>query len=52
MYRVGIEGPPVDWWVYEQQRAAITFGVAAAGKSADEIDEGADAMVETIKNID
>ena len=39
-FRVGLDGPETDWWVYEDQRVGTLIGNAAAGLTPAEIAPG------------
>jgi predicted TIM-barrel fold metal-dependent hydrolase len=39
-FRVALDGPVTDWWVYEDHRSGTLIGNAAAGRSAAEIVPG------------
>jgi predicted TIM-barrel fold metal-dependent hydrolase len=39
-FRVALDGPTTDWWVYEDHRSGTLIGNAAAGKAPEEIVPG------------
>ena len=39
-FRVALDGPTTDWWVFEDLRSGTLIGNASAGKTADEIVPG------------